>query len=71
MTMWTTGLHLLDVGLADEDRTPKRLEYLRTMMLRNPENVSIVLFLLFSSRDLICSAGRYHQRTGPSFDSRR
>jgi len=36
--MWTTGLHLLGAEIDEENRVPKRLEYLRTMMLRNPEN---------------------------------
>lgn len=38
MSLWTTGLHLLSAGI--EDDNPKRMEYLRTMMLRNQDDVS-------------------------------
>lgn len=38
MSLWTTGLHLLSAGIEDDD--PKRMEYLRTMMLRHQDDVS-------------------------------
>ena len=49
MSMWSTGLHLLGAEVDEENRVPKRLEYLRTMMLRNPENVSSVVVLRVAS----------------------
>lgn len=39
MAMWTTGLHLLGANTDKVGPASKRLEYLRTMMLRNPEDV--------------------------------
>jgi len=56
MAMWTTGLHLLGADLSGEDHSQKRLEYLRTMMLRNPEDVSNALVLRFLSVSLIILA---------------
>lgn len=38
MAMWTTGLHLLGANTDKVGPASKRLEYLRTMMLRNPED---------------------------------
>jgi hypothetical protein len=71
MAMWTTGLHLLGADIEGEDHSTKRLEYLRTMMLRNPEDVSNALVWRFASVSLIILARRDHQGTGSSFDSRR
>jgi len=42
MAMWSTGLLLLAAEAGEEYRTPKQLEYLRTMMLRYPADVSTI-----------------------------
>lgn len=56
MTMWTTGLHVLCAGVDEGNHTQKRLEYLRTMMLRNTEDVSRALVLRVASVSLIILA---------------
>ncbi|KAG5728511.1 hypothetical protein E4T56_gene19496 [Termitomyces sp. T112] len=43
MTMWTTGLLLIDTGSGEEHRTSDRLEYLRAMMLRHQEEREKIL----------------------------
>ena len=42
MTMWSTGLLLLAADAGEGRRSPKQLEYLRTMMLRYPADVSTI-----------------------------
>ena len=42
MAMWSTGLLLLAAEAGEDCRTPKQLEYLRTMMLRYPADVSTI-----------------------------
>ncbi|KAG6903449.1 hypothetical protein C0995_005472 [Termitomyces sp. Mi166 len=43
MTMWTTGLLLINAGSDAEHPTSNRLEYLRTMMLRHQEEREKIL----------------------------
>lgn len=44
MTMWTTGLLLIDAGSDEECPVSNRLEYLRTMMLQHQDEVHIFVF---------------------------
>ncbi|RDB22743.1 RNA polymerase I-specific transcription initiation factor rrn11 [Hypsizygus marmoreus] len=43
MSMWTTGFLLLGANLDEDNRTHKRLEYLRTMMLRQQDDREHIL----------------------------
>lgn len=43
MSMWTTGLLLLGADIDEENRTTNRIEYLRTMMLRQQHDVRIMI----------------------------